>query len=70
MKKQKTKKKNKKNKKKILVFGRQNPQKCFKNSRNLHEGSFYECLTPCKFLEKSIQPFKNCGIFKKKAKKR
>ena len=42
------------------VFNPQNPQKCMKNARILHGGSITECLTPCKFLEKSIKPVKNC----------
>merc|ERR1711875_24298 len=51
------------------VFGQQHPPKCSKNARILHGGGFYQCLTPCKFLKKSIQPVKNCGIVEKIGKK-
>ena len=49
------------------VFGQQHPPKCLKNARILHGGGFYQCLTPCKFKRKSIQPVKNCGIVKANA---
>ena len=51
------------------VFGQQHPPKCSKNARILHGGGFYQCLTPCKFKKKSIQPVKDCGIVKKIGKK-
>ena len=50
------------------VFNPQNPQKCMKNARILHGGSITECLTPCKFLEKSIKPVKNCGKVKNRVR--